>query len=159
MLIIEEDSFVEGASNNRINKLERYSRVKYPNSFIDFLKTYNGGVPVSKKLKAHNNEYVVERFLCLVDSPNDSPLGAYDIAVVLTQLGERLQSPELEYGDELIPIASLFAGNFVCMDYRESKTNPKICIWDHEESEDFAPATYFIANSFEEFIDMLELLE
>jgi len=159
MLIIESGSFLEGPSDRRVLKLEDYSEVKFPQKYIDFLKSYNGGVPRTKKLEVNDNEYVIERFLCMTDSPGDSRLGDYDIAVVMTQLGARLSCNPDELGDELIPIAALFTGNFICLDYRKSKTNPKICIWDHEESDDFAPITYFVADSFEEFIDMLQVLE
>lgn len=158
MLIIEKDSFVEEPSNTRILKLENYCRVKYPEEYIKFLKTYNGGIPLTKKFKANNNEYVIERFLCIVDSPKNSVLGDYDIAVVLAQLDQRLLSPDIEYGYELIPIAALFAGNFACLDYRKSSAEPSICIWDHEESDDLAPVTYHVADSFEHFIDLLEML-
>ena len=160
MLVIEKDSFVGGPSDDRVLKLEGFSRIKYPKSYIDFLKSYNGGIPETKRFKRNNNnEHVIERFLCMTDSPDDSVLGDYDLAVVMTQLGARLSYYPDELGDELIPIASLFAGNFVCFDYRKSKTDPCVCIWDHEESDDFAPVTYYVANSFEAFIDMLEFLE
>ncbi|WP_420196686.1 hypothetical protein [Caldibacillus thermoamylovorans] len=30
-----------------------------------------------------------------------------------------------------------------------------VCVWNHEESSDLNPVTYYISNSFEEFLNML----
>lgn len=43
----------------------------------------------------------------------------------------------------------------LCLDYRKSKEKPSICVWSHEESEDFAPVTYKVADTFSEFVEML----
>ena len=49
-----------------------------------------------------------------------------------------------------------YDGNlYVCLDYRKSKEKPSICVWSHEESEDFAPVTYKVADTFSEFVEML----
>lgn len=58
-------------------------------------------------------------------------------------------------GVEVLPIAELFAGDYVCLDYREDKENPFICVWSHEESGDFEPVTHKVANTFSEFVQML----
>lgn len=58
-------------------------------------------------------------------------------------------------GVEVLPIAELFAGDYVCLDYRKSREKPSICVWSHEESEDFAPVTYKVADTFSEFVEML----
>ena len=115
------------------------------------------GVPITNELPFRNNVFVVERFLGFVKDYKNSDLGCYDIAVALTQLDLRLtDKPEL-VGDELIPIAVLFAGNFVCLDFRnEAAAEPEVCIWYHEESEEFAPVTRKVADTFEEFLAMLE---
>ncbi len=110
----------------KIQKLEDYSGVKFPESYIGFINNYK-----------------------------TSSIGIYDIAVVLSQIDTRLtDNPDLE-GDELIPIASLFAGNYLCFDFTKDGENPSICIWDHEESDKFQPVTYKVADSFSEFIEML----
>ena len=51
-------------------------------------------------------------------------------------------------------IAALFAGNFLCLDYRTSDV-PSIAIWFHEESDEYSPSLVKIADSFSEFIEML----
>jgi hypothetical protein len=64
-------------------------------------------------------------------------------------------SDEDSTGAEMLPIAALFAGDYICLDYRTEKDNPAVCIWSHEESEDFAPVTYPIAKDFDTFLKML----
>ncbi len=61
-------------------------------------------------------------------------------------------NPEL-VGYEIIPFAVLFAGDLLCLDYRESET-PSVCVWFHEESEEWNPVTEKVADSFSEFMDM-----
>lgn len=112
-------------------------------------------MPANNEFFCNNNTYVVERFLGFINDVKSSPLENYDIAVVLSQIDTRLtDNPEL-VGDELIPIASLYAGNYVCLDYRQDKENPSICVWNHEESDEFSPMTYHVANSFLDFIELL----
>ncbi len=108
-----------------------------------------------KLKKWGNSNYVIERFLGFINNYKTSSIGIYDIAVVLSQIDTRLtDNPDLE-GDELIPIASLFAGNYLCLDFTKDGENTSICIWDHEESDEFQPVTYKVADSFSEFIEML----
>ncbi len=49
----------------------------------------------------------------------------------------------------------MFAGDFVCLDYRNSE-KPCIAIWFHENSEDFQPVLVKIANNFNDFLKMLK---
>jgi hypothetical protein len=55
----------------------------------------------------------------------------------------------------LIPIAALFAGDFLVLDYRASALEPTIGLWDHEQSEDFAPAVTTVARTFSGLLAML----
>lgn len=152
---IKLDSILSGDISERIQSFEKYSRVKLPDSYIDFIKKYNVGEPITDNFSDSNNSYVIDRFLGFVNEYETSPLGDYDISVVLSQIDCYLtDNPDL-IGDELIPIAALFAGNFVCLDFTEDKENPSVCVWDHEESDEFKPVTYKIADSFSEFLDML----
>ncbi len=54
-----------------------------------------------------------------------------------------------------MPISSVFAGDFVCLDFRIDKNNPSVCIWSYEESGEFEPVTYNVADSFTEFLEIL----
>ena len=123
---------------------EKFWRVKLPNDFI------NGA------FICNNREYVIERFLCLLKTPRDNTFGMYDIDVTLTQLEERLTDNEDLIGVDILPIAVLFAGDFICLDFREDIENPNVVVWNHEESAELEPITYFVANTFSEFISKLE---
>lgn len=152
---IETNSILNEDISERIRKIEEYSEVSFPKSYIDFICKYNIGVPITKEFLCNNHSYAIDRFLGFVNEYNTSPLGDYDIAVVLSQIDTRLtDNPDL-IGDEMIPIASLFAGDYVCLDFKENKDNPSICVWSHEESDEFMPVTYKVADSFSEFIGML----
>ena len=152
---IKADSIINDNISQRIRKVEEYSKIKFPDSYIDFIKKYNVGVPIDNEFLCNKHYYCIDRFLGFVNEYKTSSLGNYDIAVVLSQIDTRLtDNPDL-IGDELIPIASLFAGDYVCLDYRKSKEKPSICVWSHEESEDFDPVTYQVADTFSEFIEML----
>ncbi|MBC1792944.1 SMI1/KNR4 family protein [Listeria booriae] len=131
-------------------------RVKLPEKYKSFLIENNGGVPVEKLFIANNHSYAIDRFLCVLEDTENNDLGEYDIDVTLTKIEERLTDNEDLIGVDLLPIAILFAGNYLCLDYRESKDIPKLCVWDHEESGELDPVVYFVANSFEEFINSLE---
>lgn len=127
--------------------------VKLPEKFRQILKASNGGVPEKRNFNCGKRARMIERFLCIMDNTDDD-YACYDIDVVLTQVEERIVSnPEL-VGCEIIPIAALFAGDLLCLDYRESDT-PSVCVWLHEESEEWNPVTEKVADSFSEFMDML----
>ncbi len=75
----------------------------------------------------------------------------------MAQIDERLV--DYEDADEcaatLVPFAGLFAGDFVCLDYRK-RDIPSVVVWLHEESEEFSPVTIKVAETFKDFINMLE---
>lgn len=73
----------------------------------------------------------------------------------MSQLEERIIADENLVGVEILPIAVLFAGDFVCLDFRDDKKNPSVCVWNHEESGEFDPVTYNVTDSFEKFLAML----
>ncbi|MFE4351776.1 SMI1/KNR4 family protein [Peribacillus butanolivorans] len=135
---------------------EKFWRVKLPKDFVDFMKENNGGRPKDGAFKCNNHEYAIDRFLCLLKTPRDNTLGMYDMDVTLTQLEDRLTDNEDLIGADILPIAVLFAGDFVCLDFREDRENPKVVVWNHEESAELEPITYFIANTFSEFISKVE---
>lgn len=153
---IESNSIISEDISERIRKVEEYSKINFPDSYIDFIKKYNVGVPLTNEFLCNKHFYAIDRFLGFVNEYKTSPLGNYDIAVVLSQIDTRLtDNPDL-IGDELIPIASLFAGDYVCLDFKDNKENPSICIWSHEESGEFEPVTYKVADTFSEFLEMLK---
>lgn len=130
-------------------------KVQLPDDYKEFIKKENGLLPSKRYFHVGNNEKVVERFLCVLENSKNNPLSMYDIDVVMSQLDERLFAHEDILGFELIPIAALFGGDFVCLNYVEDSKNPSICIWYHEESYELEPAVEFVASNFTEFLEML----
>jgi SMI1-KNR4 cell-wall len=146
-------------SDELFERKEKNWRLKLPEDFKSFLKENNGGKPVidTFSCKENGHEYAIDRFLCILENPknNENDLGVYDIDVTLTQLEDRLTDNEDLIGAEILPIAVLFAGDFVCLDFREDNTHPCVCVWSHEESGELEPVTYMTASSFGEFISLL----
>ena len=94
-------------------------------------------------------------FLAILAISGEKTEEDYDIGVVSTQLEGRIVFDEDNVGMQLIPIAALFGGDFVCLNYVKETENPSICIWYHEESYELEPAIEFLANNFIEFLAML----
>lgn len=130
--------------------------ITLPNDYRDFLMKNNGGVPNELSFICNSHSYAVTRFLCVLEDYKNSQLGWYDISVVVSQIEERLTDNLDLIGVEMLPIAELFAGDYICLDYRTDKNNPSICIWSHDQSAEFAPVTYPVADSFAKFLSMLK---
>lgn len=157
---LNEQTIVKPLPNNEvIKKREEYWRIEFPENFKTFIKTYNGCKPLdySGTFSADNqHEYIIDRFLCLLDSPAENEYGDYDINVLLSANIEYFNSNEDIYGTEIVPIAALFAGDFLCLDFRGNNREPKVVVWNHEESDEFEPVFYHVANSFDEFIEIVK---
>ena len=134
---------------------EKNWRLKLPKDYKDFVMNYNGGIPEEKLFKCNEHYYEVTRFLCILKNVSETKEGWYDISVVESQIGERLTDNGDLIGVEVLPIAELFAGDYVCLDYRKNKEAPCVCIWSNDESGDFDPVTYKVANTFTDFITLL----
>lgn len=141
--------------DNLLSEKERKWRIKLPNAYKEFIKKNNGAIPIKDSFNCNHHNYVIERYLCILKVIGQSDDEFYDIGVVSTQLEERIVSDEDLIGVELLPIAVLFAGDFVCLDYRNDSEEPSVCVWDHEESANLEPVTYFASNNFEEFLKVL----
>ena len=140
---------------NFILDLEKNWRVTLPGDYKNFIMSKNGFRPSKNSFSLKNRSFLIERFLCVLENTKDNPLGVYDIDVVMSQLDERLFVHEDILGFELVPIAALFGGDFLCLNYIEDPENPSISIWYHEESYELEPTIEFVANSFTEFLAML----
>ena len=154
---IKQDTIVRPLPSEKLIKNhERFWRRQLPESFIDFIKV-NNGVEVEKATFEYNKRsYVVERFLCILEDIENHPKGVYDIDVVFSQIGERLTDNEELIGADVLPIASTFEGDFLCLDFRTDQDNPSVCIWSHEESGELKPVTCIVADSFSEFLNTIE---
>lgn len=155
-MTIQENTIIQPIpSIELLAEKERKWRLVLPADYRDFIVNYNGGIPNEKSFERNGHNYAITRFLCMLKNVQESPNGCYDISVVESQIGERLTDHEDLIGVEILPIAELFAGDYVCLDYREDKAKPCICVWSHEESGEFEPVTIKVSNTFSEFVQML----
>ena len=130
-------------------------KVQLPDDYKEFIKKENGLIPLKRYFHFGNNEKVIDRFLAILAISGEKVEEAYDIGVVSTQLEGRIVFDEDYVGMQLIPIAALFGGDFLCLNYIEDPKHPSICIWYHEESYELEPAIEFVANNFTEFLAIL----
>ena len=153
---IREDTIVQPLPDEElIAKKERFWRLRFPEDYRNFLKKYSCGEPEEDAFEHEGHIYAIDRFLGLVRNYKTDVLGCYDIGVVESQIEERLTDNRYQFGMDVIPIAALFAGNYLCLDFRGYAENPTVCIWFHEESGDFDPCLEKVADSFTEFTEML----
>ena len=131
-------------------------KVRLPDDYKEFIKKENGLIPSKRYFHFGNNEKVIDRFLAILAISGEKAEEVYDIGVVSTQLEGRIVFDEDYVGMQLISIATLFGGDFVCLNYLDNPENPNICIWYHEESYELEPAVEFVADNFTEFLDMLQ---
>lgn len=151
-----EKEIIPTPSRELIEKEEKMWGINLPAPYKDMLMKTNGGSPVKKEFIVKGRMRMITTFLCVLEDTEHSTNGCYDIDVVLTQIEDRLTDNEDLVGCELLPIAELFAGDYLCLDYRADKNTPSVCVWSHEESGELAPVTYQVARSFDEFAMMLQ---
>src|SRR5580765_667620 len=133
----EPNTTLPPPTDELIRWFEDEYRVKLPDDYLAALKAGNGAIPVRKVFR---NGRVLERMLCLIPYPeNDDVYGWYDLTAVISQLDTRLTNDENLIGMNIIPFGALFAGDFVCLDFRHNTRSPHIAAWDHERSEPFKP--------------------
>lgn len=125
-----------------LSEKESKWRIILPETYKKFIKKYNGGTPIRDSFKGHNHNHAIDRFLSILKVTGEREDEFHDIGVVRTQLDERFVFDENLVGTELLPIAVLFAGDFVCLAYRNNIEEPIVCVWNHEESSDLDPVTY-----------------
>ncbi len=152
----QQGTALASPTDELIQWFETTYRVKLPSEYVAAIKSGNGAIPNRKEFRQGKRERMIERMLCLIPEPqNDQVNGWYDLTVVLSQLDARLIDDENLVGMNVIPIAVLFAGDFVCLDFRRTSESPVVAVWDHERSRDLHPVLEQVATSFTAFDNML----
>jgi hypothetical protein len=137
-----------------INDINKIYLVNLPKRYVNFIIKHNGAY-----LKADVFDY---------DDPNiksgrkNSDGITFIRAEEISKRVENIKSGEepdwdikYRFEDGLIPFGDNGGGDLICFDYRKNRDtdNPPVVIWNHDMG--FDHRVVFIANSFEEFIDML----
>lgn len=130
---------------------ERRWKKKLPDSFIEFIKQNNGGIP-ERNICINDTDYI-EQFLCVLLKPSSSENGEKDIDVVISRYDEFMVFDGDTLGYDLIPFAQLSHNRLLCLCY--DKEMPSIVVWKLEGSEEFKPNYIKCFNSFEEFLEIL----
>ena len=140
------------------NNCEQRWQITLPESYKEFVKKFNGVRPTHAfaKYDFTNKEGIyccdeeeIERFLC-IDNGNE-----LDMDVVMNAQFDWWTDDEDNAGIQILPIAKLVGGNFLTLNYENDKSEPTVCVLDHKRSVEFYPVTYFVTNSFGEFITIL----
>jgi hypothetical protein len=153
---VKSSSILERPTDATINSFENFCKVTLPSPFVEFIKQYNGAEPEKLIVRADNQERMIEKFLCLLQTPRmDSIQGPYDIRVVIAQIEDRLTDDENLVGTNVIPFAAVFGGDFLCLDYRDAPQSPSIVLWDHDESDELQPVTYPVSTNIEDFLKLI----
>ncbi len=127
-----------------IVKLEGVVGIVLPDSYKEIVKSYDNGRPRPRCFDLKNREGVVFNSLLSFSIPGGD------------NIFEVYNRTKSDIGKRVLPFADDPFGNLICFDYRETDNNPPIVFWDHEADSDAGEESLkFVANSFDEFLDML----
>lgn len=143
-----------GAISKKVLHLfEKFYKIKLPSLYITFITEHNGAYIKNDCFyyddpnsggKKNTDGIVFEKFEDI------------DYHIENIKSGEE---PDLDikyrFEDGLIPFGDNGGGDMICFDYRKNRDtdNPPIVMWNHDIGLEHR--VVFIANSFEEFINML----
>lgn len=152
----DEESIIKPSPTDELLKLkEQKWKITLPDSYKDFIKKMNGIIPMDAVISYNDRKEKISRFFCILEQVENSD-GWLDISVISSPIIERLIYDEDRIGVDVLPIAKLDYGNYLALNYHEIKNEPYVCVWDYEDSGDFEPITYFVAENFEAFINSLQ---
>ena len=139
-------------SKEFITNIESKWKITLPLNYVNFAVKHNEATLIAR---------IFDYFDPNIDNENSNALHFSNIKEILLtinnlQSGEEPDWPiEYRFEDGLIPFGENGGGDYICFDYRNDKTtdNPPIVIWNHDMG--LKHRVVFIANNFEEFINML----
>ena len=155
--IVWEESNIK-TNMQEIKDFENKIGYKLPKNYIEFILKYNG---------SSINNYIYSFKIYSEKKKNFE--GIYSVGVFLS-FGMKLESIEwywdnknsdlnYPFPDNIVPFILGGEGNLICFDYRHvvKIEEPKVVYWNHEERGllDEGLEIYFIADSFDEFIEKL----
>lgn len=147
-----------GQSNLKdIKFLENSQLIKLPANYINFILLHNGATLIKdifdyndpNSVNGRNADGIV--FNCIEEIPH---------IIETLKLDEDPDWDDMyKFEDGLIPFGDNGGGDMICFDYRKDRTidDPPIVIWNHDMGLEHR--IVFIANNFEEFINMLHKCE
>jgi cell wall assembly regulator SMI1 len=163
----------DGCLMEDIDMLQEKMAVSFPKLYVEMMLIQNGGtlnknefecfdryrtkkiyssavfLKIDSLSTKESEADAVERYLYLIDHPHSKNFSKHSYESIEWYL---LDTPEF-FPENLVPFAVDGGGNLTCFDYRNTKKDPPIVFWCHDDPD--GEDVHFIANSFEEFINML----
>ena len=147
--MLEWDDYKDPVDYNEIKKTESAIGINFPDDFIECVKIHHGADPTPQDFDFISNfhgslvETCLGRMLSLKDSEN-TLLDSYQNLTIHNTLPVKV-----------VPFAVDGGGDYICFDYRETKTNPSVVYWEHEA---YPPekAISYLAPTFTDFLKMLK---
>lgn len=128
------------ASSEVINDFESEFEVELPEHYKSLLRSANGGHPELDSIDGGNGQFAINRFYHLTHEDRSSESLWYATGHWRQILGVKA-----------VPFANDGGGNQFFLDTRDTPASVKLCLHDADMK------IVLIADSFEEFIDSLEI--
>lgn len=131
--------------------------IKFPDTYTLFIVKHNGARLDIDSFDFYDNVYKREasESIAFIKFENVGKT----ICDLLEQTTNDINDPDVfkfyNYFDpKIIPFGDTGGGDFICFDYRQSD-NPSIILWCHDNYDEKWNRISFVANNFDEFINML----
>ncbi len=150
---ISRDVIPEELTSNMLDKRAKRWRHEIPKAFKEFMTDNNGGVP---RKKVAIEQWVIERFLCIVDSVSTCKYGEYDIEVIASKYDSFMSFSEDSIGLDLVPFAMLNHDSYLCLCNKTKE--PSVVVWQLKGSTAFKPNTVEVFDTFQSFLIYLDTI-
>lgn len=146
---------------DKILNFEKQYSIKFPSIYSNFIIKHNGARLDVDSFDFYDN--VHKRKSCesiaFIKFENISET----ICDLLEQTTNDINDPDVfkwykYFEPRVIPFGDTGGGDFICFDYRQ-RDDPEIILWCHDYYDETWNRISFIANNFEEFINMLHKCE
>lgn len=125
-----------------------FDKIVFERSYIDHIRMFHGAVPRRKYFKTvKGTSHAITRFLNFLGRNGNPLLRHYSVQCTWSDINDRLTP-------RMMPFAELFAGDYLCFEF-DGLQRPKVIVWFHERSTEESPYTEVVADTFEQFLELL----
>lgn len=133
--------------------IENEYKIQFPSIYSNFITQHNGA-----RLNVDSFDFYDED----IEDENSASIAFIQVQKISKfikgLLAESINDPDY-FPKKLIPFGDDGGGNYMCFDYRNhSGDNPPVVFWNHDVYEN-SKRISFVANNFEDFINMLHKSE
>jgi SMI1 / KNR4 family (SUKH-1) len=148
------DSYYGEGDLEKINSFQKKNGIKFPQAYVTIVKKYNGAFVVDKNIfYFHSN---------LTGKEVDRGVGMFlpfgKIEGSTETMEDKRSFPPQGFPAGLVIFSAMGNGDAICFDYRENvdSENPPIVVWHHEGTIGGEDEISFVANSFDDFLELFE---